>query len=84
MAKKKRKASKAKPAKLKSRKLKSRTPKRAGAKSRPKSAGKTPARKKTPARPRKVASAFQLMIDTINETERRREKRERRGSDETA
>jgi hypothetical protein len=33
---------------------------------------------------RKAGSAFQIMIDTINETERMREKRELRGSDETA
>lgn len=31
----------------------------------------------------KIGNAFQIMIDTINETERLREKREQRGSDET-
>ncbi|HZQ13000.1 MAG TPA: hypothetical protein VFB31_09355 [Pseudolabrys sp.] len=41
-----------------------------------------PARKKT-RKPAKVGTAFQIMIDTINETERLREKREQRGSDET-
>jgi hypothetical protein len=35
-------------------------------------------------RPRKLGSAFQIMIDTINQTERMREKRELRGSDESA
>ena len=34
-------------------------------------------------RPRKLGSAFQIMIDTINQTERMREKRELRGSDES-
>jgi hypothetical protein len=84
MAKKKRKSSKAKskPARPKAAK-----PRRVRAKARPKAVGKRstgmkPTRK-TP-RPTKVASAFQLMIDTINETERLREKYETKGSDETA
>ena len=34
-------------------------------------------------RPAKRGNAFQIMIDTINQTERLREKRELRGSDET-
>ena len=44
---------------------------------------KTPARAKTARKPRptKVASAFQIMIDTINETERMREEREARDPD---
>ena len=41
-------------------------------------------RTKTRKRPRKLGSAFQIMIDTINQTERLREKRELRGSDESA
>ena len=50
--------------------------------------GKKPARAKKqrgkPAGPAKVASAFQIMIDTINETERLRAKNERRDvTDET-
>jgi len=52
---------------------------------RAKAGGKKPAprkgRRKAP--PAKAGSAFQIMIDTINETERLREKREPRGSDET-
>jgi hypothetical protein len=45
-------------------------------------AGKA-ARGKARRKPNKVGSAFQIMIDTINETERMREKREPRGADET-
>ncbi len=86
MAKKRRKASKSKPAKSKPAR-----PKRARAKGRPKAAAgkkfaarKKSARRKAPPRPNKVGSAFRLMIDTINETERLRDKYEPRGSDETA
>jgi len=45
-----------------------------------KAARAKPRRGKAPAGPAKVASAFQIMIDKINETERLREKR---GRDET-
>jgi hypothetical protein len=42
-------------------------------------ASRNKARKRT----RKSGSAFQIMIDTINQTERMREKRQLRGSDES-
>ncbi len=64
-------------------KSKAKTAKRGKARARPKARAKKPAPRKAAARPTKVGSAFQLMIDTINETERLREKREPRGSDET-
>ena len=54
----------------------------------PRRPARKPARAKKqrgkPSRPAKVASAFQIMIDTINETERLRAKNERRDvTDET-
>jgi hypothetical protein len=55
--------------------------KKAKRKARPRS--KKAARAKPRRKPAKVGSAFQIMIDTINETERMRVKRELRGSDET-
>jgi len=73
MAKKARKTSTAK--KVKRAKLKRpRAKKAAHAKTR---------RSKPPAGPAKTASAFQIMIDKINETERMRAKNGPRGSDET-
>jgi hypothetical protein len=56
--------------------------KRAKARARPRA--KKAVRGKARRKPNKVGSAFQVMIDTINETERMREKREPPGSDETA
>jgi hypothetical protein len=74
MAKKARKKSKAKPAKRAKPRARARAKVRA----------KKPARRATAtARKAKFGSAFQIMIDTINETERLRAKREPRGSDET-
>jgi hypothetical protein len=70
MVKKARKKSKAKPAKRAKR-------------AKPRARAKVRAKKPAPARKAKYGSAFQIMIDTINETERLRAKREPRGSDET-
>jgi hypothetical protein len=78
MAKKARKKTKAK-------KTKKTTKKSSRAKTRRAKARRTKtSRTKTRKRPRKLGSAFQIMIDTINQTERLREKRELRGSDESA
>jgi hypothetical protein len=82
MAKKARKRSKTKKAK----RVKVRTkPRRAAKKASRAKASRTKTRRaKARKRPRKLGSAFQIMIDTINQTERLREKREQRGSDESA
>ena len=84
MAKKVRKRSKAKKAKRAKLRTKVRAKPRRTKTRRAKTRRTKASRTKTRKRPRKLGSAFQIMIDTINQTERLREKRELRGSDESA